>query len=377
MMSGRVAGPAPVARDQQAFRVVQLAGRRIIATPDKPLRLRLAGLSHYRPVTKKRACLRVALRLCAVFRIDRLFARTFVTPFAPSDDFGFERWLDETRSALGAPSSLATVIWPQLIGRKRIYVHLMLPSGAPIAFCKIALNQDNADRLKNELDTLRELGERRLVAARLPRILHHDANANYRYVAYEPFPLDLMPLKHRWQDLAPAIAEISGRARRVDRAALEDHVWWQRFLRGRHRHSRAFLRQIDDATIRPIAVCRVQGDATPSNVFHSKTGIWICDWEFSSPAAPCRTDEVSYYLAANHYQCLLRPAAALAACLERFAPERDPDSIGELVLAMAFLCGRNDPRALKLASHWRLLAHVPARQPDPQIGAASTPYGFS
>ena len=74
------------------------------------------------------------------------------------------------------------------------------------------------------------------------------------------------------------------------------------------------------------------------------------------------------------YQCLLRPAAALAACVRRFAPELDRDSIGELVMAMAFLCGRKEPRALKLASRWRLLAPASARHLDPRIGATSAPY---
>lgn len=369
--------PRAIVQDQSCYRVVRLAGRPIIATPDKPLRLRLAGLDFYRPVTKKRACLRAALRLCTVSGIDQVFAHTRSSPFEPRDDFGFRRWLDEVRRALGTPSSMATVIWPQLIGRKRIYVHLTSPAGASIAFCKIALNLDNSDRLKNELDTLRELDGRHIAATRLPRILHHDITPDYRYVVYEPFPADLVPLKDRWSELAPSIAEIAGRVRRIDRAEVEGDIWWQRFVRGRDRHSSEFLRQVDEAMARSIAVCRVQGDATPSNVFRSATGIWICDWEYSSPSGPHRADELSYYLAANHYQCLLRPTAALAACLERFAPARGRDAIGELVLALAFLCGRNDPRALKLASRWRLLAPATARQPDPPIGTASAPYGLS
>ncbi len=369
--------PRAIAQSQHRYRVVHLAGRPIIATPDQPLRLRLAGLAQYRPVTKKRACLRATLHLCATIGVDRLYAPTRSTPFAPSEDFGFERWFDEVRGALGAPSSLATVIWPQLIGRRRIYVHLMSPSGAPIAFCKIALNLDNSDRLKNELNALTELRERGLVTTRLPRILYHNTAGGYRYVVYEPFPLDLVPLKHRWEELAPSIAEISGDVRRLDPVALESDVWWQRFLRGRGRHGREFLRQVDEAVTRPIAVCCVQGDATPSNIFRFGTGTLICDWEYSSPSGPRRTDELSYYLAANHYQCLLRPAAALAACVRRFAPECDRDSIGELVMAMAFLCGRNDPRALKLASRWKLLTPAPARQLDPRIGPTSAHYRLS
>jgi hypothetical protein len=103
----------------------------------------------------------------------------------------------------------------------------------------------------------------------------------------------------------------------------------------------------------------------------------MCDWEFSSPSGPRRTDELSYYLAANHYQCLIRPVAALARCIRRFAPERGRDSIGELTMAMAFLCGRNDPRAIKLARHWRLLSDAPTRQADPQFVPTSAPYHLS
>jgi len=168
-------GPSP-----PRYRVVKIAGRPIIATPDQSLRLRLAGLAQYRPVTKKRACLRAALRLCAITGIDRLFTRSEATPVVQSDGFDFEQMLDEIRGALGAPSSLATIIWPQLIERRRLYAHLMSTSGTPVAFCKIALNADNADRLKNELDTIRELGKRSLIAARLPRILHHLATGDRR-----------------------------------------------------------------------------------------------------------------------------------------------------------------------------------------------------
>jgi len=369
--------PRVCAQDQPCYRVSRLGGRPIIATPARPLRLRLAGLRHYRPTTKKRACLRAALRLCAVTGIDRVFWRSRLSPCEPGDEFDFGRWLDDVRRVLGTPSSLATVIWPQLIARRRLYVHLMSPAGTSIAFCKIALNSDNSDRLKNELDTLRSLDGPRLTVTRLPRILHHDATPDYRYVVYEPFPADLVPLKHSWPELAPALAEISGDVHRLDRAGLESTIWWQRFSAGRDRHTREFLRQVDEAMGRPVTVCRVQGDATPSNLFRSKSGIWICDWEYSSPSGPYRTDELSYYLAANHYQCLLRPMASLAACVQRFATALDRESIGNLTLAMAFLCGRNDPRALKLASHWRLLAPATARRPDPQIGTASAPYGLS
>jgi hypothetical protein len=369
--------PAHTDQDQQDYRVVRLAGRPIIATPAKPLRLRLAGLRHYRPVTKKRACLRAALRFSAITGIDRMFAPACPSPFAPTDDFGFQPWLHEIRALLGAPSSLATVIWPQLVGRKRIYVHLMSPAGTPVAFCKIALDAHNAARLKNELDALSALGEGSLAVARIPRVLHHHATTDYRTVVYEPFPLDLVPLKHSWPELAPAVAEISGSVRRVVRAELEGFDWWRRFAERRSQYSGEFLRQIDEAVAGPVAVCRVQGDATPSNVFRSAAEIWICDWEFSSPSGPWRTDELSYYLAANHYQCLIRPVAALARCLQRFAPERDRDAIGALTLAMAFLCGRNEPRALELAQHWRLLSHAPARQPDPQFTQTSAPFRLS
>jgi hypothetical protein len=368
---------ATAEQEQHRYRVVRLAGRPIIATPAKPLRLRLAGLDQYWPTTKKRACLRAALRVAAMTGLDRPFWRTYPSPLGATDNFGFERWLGRIRGALGAPSCRAAVIWPQLIERQRLYVHLMSPAGAPLAFCKVALDAHNARRLKTEFDTLAELRALGLAVTRLPRILHHDAGDASYCIAYEPFPPGLVPLRNRWRDLSPAVAEISGSVRRLGPAELEGLPWWQRFAEGRHQHSRAFLRQVDDAARRPIAACRVQGDATPSNIFRSETGIWICDWEFSSPAGPRRTDELSYYLAANHYQCLLRPAAALAACVRRFAPERDREAIGELVLAMAFLCGRREPRALSLARHWRLLTPEPAQLPDPRIEPNSAPYRFS
>ncbi len=365
--------PATAEQDQRRYRVVRLAGRPIIATPAKPLRLRLAGLDQYRAVTKKRACLRAALRFAAISGVDGLFSRTCPSPFAPGDDFGFEGWLGEIRSKLRDSSSRATIIWPQLVGRKRLYVHLMSPSGAPTAFCKLGLDAPNAGRLRTELEARVELSERRLVVTRVARILHQESAADFCCIAYEPFPRGLVPLKHSWRELAPALAEVSGKVRRVGPAELETYAWWQRFAAARPRLGAAFLHQVDEAAAWPVAVCRIQGDATPSNIFRSPAGIWICDWEFSSPSGPRRTDELSYYLAANHYQCLLRPAAALAACVRHFAPECDRDSIAELVMAMAFLCGRNEPRALKLASRWQPLAAAPARQSEMQIRATSAP----
>src|SRR5579859_46709 len=354
--------PATAEQGQRVYRIVRLAGRPIIATPAKPLRLRLAGLGQYLGITKKRACLRTALRLSAISGMDGLFSRTSRSPFAPGDDFGFEPWLSEIKNKLGDSSSRATIIWPQLISRKRLYVHLMSPSGAPTAFCKLGLDARNAGRLRTELEARAELGERRLAVTRVARILHQESAPDFCCIAYEPFPPGLVPLKHSWREVAPALAEISGSVRGVGRAELETYAWWQRFAAGRPRLGQAFLRQVDEAAARPVFVCRIQGDATPSNIFRSPAGIWICDWEFSSPSGPRLTDELSYYLAANHYQCLLRPAAALAACIRRFAPEADRHSIGELVMAMAFLCGRDDPRALKLAQHWRWLTPAPACQ---------------
>ncbi len=365
------------AQDRKSYRVVRLAGRPIIATPAKPLRACLAGLSQYRPVTKKRACLRAALRFCAVSGVDRVFAHTRHSPLEPFDDFGFDRWLDEARRVLGAPSSLATVIWPQRVNRKRIYVHLVLPSGTPIAFCKIALDTRNATQLKDEIDAVTALSQIKLASIRIPRILHHDATEGCRYVAYEPFPPDLTPLKHGWKELSACVSEIVGRIRRIDLPELGRQGWWQRFMRHRQQHNAEFLRQVDDTVASPVTVCRVQGDATPSNIFRSTTGIWICDWEFSSPAGPRWTDELSYYLATNHYQCLIRPAAVLAACIRRFTAAGNRASIGELALALAFLCGRSDPRALKIAGHWHLTAETPMAHGDnARIGAAA-PYRLS
>jgi len=357
-------------RQEQGYRVFRLAGRPIIATPARPLLLRLAGLSQYRPVTKKRALLGAALRLAAVGGVDGLFARTSLTPFTGVEDFGFQHWLDKVRRTLRAPSSIATVIWPQLIRRKRVYVHLMAPSGALIAFCKLSLDSANSDWLKNETEALTALKDaRRLSRIRVPQILDQGVISGYSYVVYEPFPLGLIPLKHSWDELAPFLTEISGNIGRLDRPELERCDWWQRFLRGRRRHRPEFLQQVDEVVARPMAVCRIHGDATPSNIFRSRDGIWICDWEFSSSTGPRRTDELSYYLASNHYQCLIRPGATLDACLRRFADDRDCDSIGELVLALAFLCGRNDPRALKIARHWRLFApgHARAETVRPRV----------
>ena len=365
---------ATAEQNQHHYRIVRLAGRPIIATPARPLRPHLAGLAQYHPVTKKRAWLRTALRVAAIARVDQLFTRDHASPLPADDDFGFAGWLDEIRRALDAPASFATVIWPQLIERKRIYVHLISPSGAPVAFCKVALDAHNAGRLRTELDALTDLRGRGLKVTRLPRVLYQASSTDFHCIAYEPFPPDLVPLKHSWRELAPAVAEISGRVRRICRADLERLPWWHRYLESAPRYSSEFLRLVDEAAARPIAICRVQGDAAPSNIFRSEAGIWICDWEFSSPAGPRRTDELSYYLAANHYQCLLRPTTALAACVRRFAPEGDRDSIGELVTAMAFLCGRKEPRALKLASRWRWLTPASARQPDPRIGPTSAPY---
>jgi hypothetical protein len=181
-----------------------------------------------------------------------------------------------------------------------------------------------------------------------------------------------VPLKHKWEELAPAIAEISGNVRQIEPRQIEDLLWWQRFLRGRARHNREFIRQVDDALARPLLVCRVQGDATPSNIFRSGKRILICDWEYGSPSGPRRTDEISYYLAANHYQCLLRPMTMLAACVRRFAPDRDRDAIGELAAGIAFLCGRNDPRALKLAACWQFVTPARVLGREAPIGATSS-----
>jgi hypothetical protein len=364
-------------QDKGGYRVVRLAGRPIIATPAEPLQLRLAGIRQYHAVTKKRALLRAALSLAAMGGLDRLFTRACLTPFATAEDFGFQRWLDEVRMALGAPSTIPTIIWPQQIARQRIYVHLMSPSGKSIAFCKIGFGASNVAYLKNEVEALAALSQAGLTVTKIPRVLHHAVIAGYCYVVYEPFPPNLVPLKHHWRELAPAVSEFSGRVRRAGRAELDGCDWWQRFVAARQWHTAEFMRQIDQTVARTVAVCRVQGDATPSNIFQSKEGIWICDWEFSSAAGPRRTDELSYYLAANHYQCLLRPAAALAACLRRFVAADDRESIGELVLALAFLCGRSDPRALKLASQWRFMAGAALRPSDSRINPTSAPYRLS
>jgi len=340
--------------EHSSYRIIMVAGRPVLALPALSRRSELWGLSRYQPVTRKKYWFRTILTLALYLHLDRFLGPRRTSPFPPEEDFGFEQWLLRARAALAAPEALATIIWTPRADRKRVYVHLMDRRGKAIAFCKIAVDEPSRASLSREIAALTTLRDLELATLKIPRLLHHEACAGYCYAAFEPMSPSAKVTRLPWSALAPAATQLSGQIRVIDQAGLARQKWWQRFNAQRASFELAFLKAIDRAVGRGIAVCRAHGDFVVQNVYVDGSTSWLCDWEFSSDAAPRRSDEIAYYLSSHFARCIAHPREALGEIFRQLDWQAYPERVGEVAMALAFLASGAGGCAEFVAAHWYL-----------------------
>jgi hypothetical protein len=326
------------------YRIYRVSGRPIFAAPLSPRGLRRAGLGRYQPVTPRRAAFRSLVNLSMLARADWLLGTTADDPVG-SAGFSFRAWMDDVRGALGASGAEGVVIWPPQRERGRIYVHLFDGGLRPIGFAKVAFDAHNAECLRREAATLRELERQAPRTFRAPRVLAEGAQGSAWHVVLEALPESARPLDASAAFPARCAAEFAGPPRRVPSERLRELSWWSA-------HERAAAGGAFDAELRGLlaggaAVCRAHGDFGPANIVRDGATLWIFDWEESRPDGPVLADEVMYTFGMD-LQASREPRRALALLRERFL-RAGGSPRAEVMLALAFR------RALGMADAARII----------------------
>jgi hypothetical protein len=344
-----------LAHAEGGYRIFRFGGRPIVALPAGSIRFRLVALTRYFPFTPRRSLLYALMRLAVLTRLDSLFCAWQASPLPAEGDFGFGEWLATLRNQLGERDLRATVLWPSEHLRRRTYVHLLRPSGEPVAFCKIARigRDDGLHQESVALLAMQAAGGMR--SARVPRLLGEGLFSDHRYCVYEPLPVGVIPHRGEPSTVMPVVAELSARSRLIGREKLGGIVWWQRFAERRTGLPESFLRQVDTMVDHGIEVCRVQGDLVPANIFRAAGVLWICDWEYSADLAPISTDEISFRVGRNYHRCLAKPEKVVAELIAACSANGRRHPAGDVAAALAFLCAWDIRAARVLAARWRFI----------------------
>ena len=336
----------------QRYRVVRLRGRPIMAIPAGTRALRRAAVSKYQPYSTKRSVLQKFVKAVVMLGVDRALMGSAMSGVDIVDP-SFDGWLREMRVALKEADAIAMIVWPPQLERRRVYVHLLRPSGAPLAFCKIALGPFEHENFRAEIDSLTAVHDLCLRHARIPTVIGSGSFADLEYVVYEPFPDGTVPYVGDWSELSSAVLEYSGPYRSLTGDEIKRLNWWERFERQRNRCNAAFQEQLDKTLTNAVRVGRVQGDLIPANLFSHAGKLWVCDWEFSSPTGPYRTDELCYRLSSHHALSISKPRRVATMILREM--KGDGFNVGEFLQALAFLVGREFLPAVSLAQNWEFL----------------------
>ena len=335
---------------RQNYTIVSVGGAPAIALPSGPRRVRLAGVARIHGFTRKRALFRHALRAMVATGVDRFAARSSHNPLGEAADFDFGAWLRQISRELGLEDAFATVIWPWPPGfyRGRLYVHLLNRSGSPLAFCKVALDEEQGEALDAEVRMLEDVGAQELRCIKVPAVLSSNSSQRRRYLALEALPRSAVPAGSFLRDFpAEAVQEIGGAPRKAGPDEILGSTWWGRFV-DRVRPAPGFAREIESGVAeRGATLCRVHGDFEPKNLMKEGSVLWVLDWERGDLAGPVLTDKVGYFVSKRLRESIEWPGAVLTEMLGREGfPRLDAG------LALAFLAGAGSGEAASLVGGW-------------------------
>lgn len=337
-------------RNLRRYRVVRFWGKPIIAIPEASRDLQLTAMSKYQPFSKKRGFLQQFVKMAIRGGVGWALMDRAKTGSCAVDPL-FDQWVADMCKSFNEPDAIATVIWPPQPERKRVYVHLLRPSGAPIAFCKVALNSSQHRYFEEEIASVASIHKLQLRFAVVPKILESGTSSGLYYVAYEPFFEETKPYVGEWPGLSVAVRDYAGSCIKVTGEEIRQKSWWTRFEGQRERCSADFNEDLVRSLANGSSVCRVQGDFVPANLFSRGEKLWICDWEFSAPDGPCKADELCFRLAVEYKSSSFMENPNFGRPLTEM--KNEGSSCDELLLALAFLIGREFAPAIEVAKKWK------------------------
>jgi hypothetical protein len=184
----------------QRYRVFRFRGRPIMALPEGPRALSRIAISKFQPSSVKRRMVQQFVKAAFTLRFDRALTGSTMSGsdiMSPS----FDSWIEEMRVAFREVEAVVAIVWPPQSDRRRVYVHLLGPNGAPLGFCKVAVGSRDDEIFCMEIestDAVRNLGLRR---AQIPSIIKSGSFGDLQYVVFEPFLDGIVPYNGYWSEL--------------------------------------------------------------------------------------------------------------------------------------------------------------------------------
>lgn len=211
---------------------------------------------------------------------------------------------DHLSAIVGRPVSVAVHLTPPRANRKPIVQALAAGERYPVAFAKLATNPLTARLVAAEADALTRLGAHSWSSVVIPRVLDRQNFNDQPALVLEPLPTWSAGRPPKPAEVRAAAAEITGCSSPV-MAALAESSYWHRL--------QAQIEQVTSAERREdlqrtgAAISQVagraevgfgagHGDFTPWNMWWTRSGLLIWDWERFSQDVPIGADLEHYRL---------------------------------------------------------------------------------
>ena len=346
-----------LAREIPGTLVFSFRGRKLLAVPSQPRRLREVALSRYQPYTTKRQLYSSILKTAMKLRCEGVLAKAGPLPEEEALGLVSSRWLESLlenlRSRLALSWEHAVLAWPSQPSRKRLYLHLLTGDLAPVAFVKIGLNSPASRSMKSGLEALQQLGDLPIRRVRLPRALGYGQVASVEYTVLEPLPIEATPPRyHQDYDVSAILAEFSQAPRRMSGEEMTGLSWWGEYAGSTHRGHEVFHGAVLELLPLGAEVRRVHGDVGLSNMVLAGETLWLFDWENSHARGPALTDPVGYFLSFSVGKTGTQPASCLREFQRRYSSETAPQRRLDLMLALAYRFACGIPDAEFYMRHW-------------------------
>jgi len=223
---------------------------------------------------------------------------------------------------LGHDIRVSMYLGPPRANRKPV-LHILSPSGAPVAFAKIGVNPLTRQLVHAEHDTLAHLKQARLPGITVPEVLHYGSWHDLQILV-----MSALPAWHKRQPFSAAqLATAMTTVSQVDGVHSGPLATSSYLHRLRHRLNTAG-ESPDQATLlwltgelatragsETLHYGAWHGDWAPWNMASTTGGLLVWDWERFTPGVPLGFDALHHHLQTDVGPGHRDPATAAAACV--------------------------------------------------------------
>jgi hypothetical protein len=337
--------------NERPYSIFSFGGKPVLAVPATYPQVKRAGVHLYKAISWRRWLFKVLLKLCMFGRIDELYGAKCISPIAIYPYFPFELFLARIRQDMRTSDLQVVVSFPSMLERGRFYANLLSSNGTQLGFSKVSVDASNDLSLAREVATIRSLLSRSFHSFEFPKVLCEGNINSYRYVVFEPLPVNARALKSKWDGI-PKLCRDELVMGSVKIQRIEELSWWPSFQQEITSDIKPLTDYINSWADHEATVCFAHGDFTGSNMCNDNGLIWVFDWEDSASDAPIMTDEVRFFLEPRTRLLVNNPKKVVKLFERRFFPTFDDDVKKNSALALAFLCSRGNRSGTIMGKHW-------------------------